>query len=372
MAITEYLNFDGNRNFNVYVNIRSKSMPHIRFQKRVKGIKTKSEAIRQEKQLIKNLTSKVAVKEGHGLTWRMIVSRWETFAKESKFIDRPYNPATIKDYVAMMHNWTASWLDRPASELTKGDGREVLNSVTDKGKSKSFQKRLKNTINMIFNWAIEERLVRGVHHSPVYGLKISIKNDKRQEILKKEEIILLLERAREINPEWFPVWAVALLTGMRNGELYALKWSDVDFSNMLLTVQRSYNRRTGEMKSTKAGYWRNVPISSDLYSILIELKQISAGEFVLPRLLQWRKGNQAKILKLHCKSIGIPEIKFHTLRACFATQLIGSGVEPIKVMKICGWKDLKTMAHYMRLSGIEEKGVMEGLNFLKVSSNEIK
>jgi integrase len=52
------------------------------------------------------------------------------------------------------------------------------------------------------------------------------------------------------------------------------------------------------------------------------------------------------------------------LRACFATQLIGSGVEPIKVMKICGWKDLKTMSYYLRLSGIDEKGATEGLNFL--------
>lgn len=363
MAITENINVEGNKSFNVYVNIRSKSMPHIRFQKRVKGLKTKSEAIRQERLLIKKLTSKVAIKEGHGLTWRMIISRWENFANESKFIERPYNPATVKDYVSMMHNWTFNWLDRPASELTKGDGREVLDSVTDKGKSKSFQKRLKNTINMIYNWAIEERLIRGIHHSPVYGLKISIKNDKRQEILRKEEIILLLEKAKKLNSEWFPIWAVALLTGMRNGELYALKWTDIDFSNMQITVQRSFNRRTGEMKSTKAGYWRNVPISSDLKTILVGLEQNSRGEFVLPRLLQWRKGNQAKILKLHCKSIGIPEIKFHTLRACFATQLICSGVEPIKVMKICGWKDLKTMAHYMRLSGIEEKGATEVLGF---------
>lgn len=43
---------------------------------------------------------------------------------------------------------------------------------------------------------------------------------------------------------------------------------------------------------------------------------------------------------------------------------IGAGVEPVKVMKICGWKDLKTLAVYLRLAGIEEKGVTEGLNFL--------
>lgn len=59
---------------------------------------------------------------------------------------------------------------------------------------------------------------------------------------------------------------------------------------------------------------------------------------------------------MHCKSIRIPEIKFHSLMYCFATQLIGSVVVPIKVMKICGWKDLKTITHYMRLTGIEEMG----------------
>jgi integrase len=370
MAITE-IEKDGVKNYTIYINLRSKIMPHIRLQKRVKGIQSKAEAIRRERNLLLDLSRKVSQEEGHGFTWRMIVNKWAATVSEESYIDKDYNPATIKDYVSMMQNWTKTWLDRPASEITKGEGREALNSVLEEGRTKSFQKRLKNTINMIYTWAIENRLIRGVHHSPVYGLKIKPKTEQRPEILKAEEIRRLLYESKATNHEWYPVWAMALLTGMRNGELYALKWEDVDLDSNFITVQRAFNRRMNCFKSTKAGYWRSVPISSELRLLILEIKQKSRSEYVLPRIIMWRKGGQAQVLKAFCRSIGLPEINFHTLRACFATQLIGSGVEPIKVMKVCGWKDLKTMSYYLRLSGIDEKGVTEGLNFLPKNEGNV-
>ncbi len=363
MAITQEIN-NGAIQYSIYVNLRSKVMPHIRMQKRIRGLNSKAEATRLEKSLIQDLSRKIAQQEGHGFTWRMIVMKWASTVSDENYIEKKYNPATIKDYIAMMHKWTFDWLDRPASEITKGEGREVLDNVIQEGKTKSFQKRLKNTINMIYSWAIEHRLIRGVHNSPVYGLKITIREEKRPEILKRDEIRKLLREAREQEHEWYPIWAMALLTGMRNGELYALKWEDVDLHNNVITVQRAFNRRMNTFKSTKAGYWRTVPISSELRNLVSTLRDESKGEFVLPRLPTWRKGYQAKVLKMFCGSIGLPEIKFHTLRACFATQLIGAGVEPIKVMKVCGWKDLKTMSYYLRLAGIEEKGVTENLIFM--------
>ena len=138
MAVTEYINNNGEKNFSVYVNLRSKNMPNIRFQKRIKGVRTKAEAYRKEKSLVRDLNQKISLKEGHGLSWRSIVSRWSYYANNSPFLDRPYNPATIKDYVAMMSNWTGGWLDRPASDLTRGDGREVLESAIQ---NQSFSKK---------------------------------------------------------------------------------------------------------------------------------------------------------------------------------------------------------------------------------------
>lgn len=364
MSINEWIGPQGEKTYSVYVNLRSRPMPHLRFQKRVTGIKTMAEALRTEKALVKELTMKVAQGEGHGFTWRMVVDKWAAFVDSPYFMDRKYNPATVSDYVSMMQTWTKDWLDKPAAEISRGDGREVLDRVLVQGKTKAFQKRLKNTINMIFNWGIESKIIRGVTHSPVFGLKIVLKENKKPEILKLEEIRYLLRQAKERNHPWYPIWAVALLTGMRNGELFALKWTDIDVEKGLITVQRSYNKRTKEYKSTKAGNWRIVPISEELHFILRNLK--SRNEYVLPKLNQWKQGMQAKVLKQFCLEIGLLPIKFHTLRACFATHLISQGIEPIKVMKVCGWIDLKTMAHYIRVSGIDELGITDKIKVLQI------
>ena len=74
-------------------------------------------------------------------------------------------------------------------------------------------------------------------------------------------------------------------------------------------------------------------------ALLKELKaRAGTRPEVLPRLPGWAKGQQAYEIRLFCLGIGIPSIKFHTLRACFATQLIRNGVPPIQIQKVCGWK----------------------------------
>jgi integrase len=46
--------------------------------------------------------------------------------------------------------------------------------------------------------------------------------------------------------------------------------------------------------------------------------------------------------------------------------MLRSGVEAARVMKVCGWKELKTMQYYVRLAGIEIQGVTEGLKLIPV------
>ena len=74
-------------------------------------------------------------------------------------------------------------------------------------------------------------------------------------------------------------------------------------------------------------------------------------------------------LKTFLKSIKFRPIKFHALRACFATQMLASGVPAPIVMKIGGWKKSSTMDIYLRLSGVDTKGATECLGFIPTELN---
>ena len=95
----------------------------------------------------------------------------------------------------------------------------------------------------------------------------------------------------------------------------------------------------------------------------LRAQRSATSKFVLPRIHAWNKGEQARVLRNFCKLIGIPEINFHALRACFATQLLRNGVEAARVMRICGWAELATMQRYIRLSGVDVAGVTDSLKF---------
>ncbi len=359
--IKKYLDLNGEELWEVYVNIRSQTSS-IRVQKRLKGAKTEAQAKKQEIQLTRECERELLLKESKGISWSELLEKYELHQKQD--FSSKLSEQTKADYVATIRKHTNGWMAREASGLNPSDVRELF-IETANVLSVAHQIKVKSILNKIFSYGIESGLIKNMPMLPTAGIKFQKEEEKMPEILTISEIKKLLFAAKELEHRWYPVWAFALLTGMRNGEIYALLWDDVDFDNKIINLTKSFNKRSGQTKCTKGGYWRHIPISSELETLLKELKLKSAGNpHVLPRIRDWNKGYQARELRAFCQSIGIPSIRFHALRACFATQLIRQGIPAIQIQKICGWKDLETMQRYIRLAGIEISGVTENLKIL--------
>lgn len=164
---------------------------------------------------------------------------------------------------------------------------------------------------------------------------------------------------------------MALFTGMRSGELYALRWTDIDLDNATISVSKAWNSKNG-FTSTKNQKARIVPISAELLSFVKELKlKRSREEFTLPHPNEWTRGDAAKVLKQFCKAIQITEIRFHDLRATFITNLLARGESLARVMAIVGHADMETTNVYLRKAGIELKDGTEKLGYkLPVTSSK--
>lgn len=180
--------------------------------------------------------------------------------------------------------------------------------------------------------------------------------------MNRTEIEVLLLEAKRRNHRYYPHWALALLTGLRKGELIALVDTDIDFDNKVLSVTKSWGNING-LGPTKNSTNRYVPISKELEKLLRELK--TEAQFRDGRLLEphhdWLYGDAAKVLKDFCKEIGITRIKFHDLRATFITQMLLRGVALAKVMKIVGHSTIKTTMRYLRLIADDTQGATEAL-----------
>jgi integrase len=263
-----------------------------------------------------------------------------------------------------MKKWMSMFDDTPCADIRPIDLMKLFNEVTDLGLSLAYRRKMRTTIKAVFEHGLQSGLINIVRN-PAHDLILKKSEEKKPEILTIGEIRRLVEIAFAQKHEWRHVWALALLTGMRNGELHALQWSDIDWENKLITVARSYNCRSKKVGSTKAGDWRDVPMSQDCVRLLLELRQSTGNEtYILPRLYRWDYGIQAVTLRSFCLANDIPSVRFHTLRACFGTQLLRQGVSAPVVMKIAGWKDLKTMQRYIRLAGVEVAGATDKLSVL--------
>jgi integrase len=313
--------------------------------------KTKAEALRIEKELVVLVEERL--RRTIFPTWEQLVQDYCKAARDSK----DFTEKTVENYLMCLRAHTfAIWGQRLIDQITTDEIRELIRSKSDK--STSHQRNILKFIRGAFSYAVDKGLLQ---RNPTPRMKFK-QGDKIRRVLAEPQARLLLEKSKLFESEWYPVWAMALYTGMRNGELFALTWDKVDFDRSQIKVDCSWNNKDG-FKSTKSGDDRIVDGAPPLMALLKELKLESTDRvFVLPRITKWEDGYQAQALAHFLIGIHIEPVRFHDLRASWATMMLGKGVEPAKVMSMGGWKDIKTMMIYMRKAGIDIQGSAAVLN----------
>ena len=171
---------------------------------------------------------------------------------------------------------------------------------------------------------------------------------------------------------------ICLFTGLRLGEICALKWSDIDMNLKLLhvnsTVQRirisDQNTKTSLIETPPKSFCskREIPISDQLYDFLKEFHcqdtYILNGNVPLePRTMQNR-------FKKCLKMAEIRNTNFHTLRHTFATNCIQMGADIKSISEMLGHSDVKiTLNRYVHPSMETKREYMNALSDISGQKN---
>jgi integrase len=148
------------------------------------------------------------------------------------------------------------------------------------------------------------------------------------------------------------LYLAAAMSGMRQGELLALRWGDVDWAARRIRVRRNFVRgEFGTPKSKRSA--RSVPLADVLGGELDRLFQTTLFQrdvdlvFCHPHTGRpMDRSRMFKRFKAALRRAGVREVRFHDLRHTFGTRMAGAGVPMRTLQEWMGHRDFKTTLIY--------------------------
>lgn len=151
-----------------------------------------------------------------------------------------------------------------------------------------------------------------------------------------------------------PIILLTINTGLRRGELFSLKWMDINLKTKIVTVQ-------GE--TAKSGTTRHIPLNVESLEVLKNWKAQNKGE---TRVFSGKDGARMDNIKSGWSTVvtnaKINNFRFHDLRHTFASNLVMKGVPLNTVRELLGHSDLKTTLRYAHLAPDHKADAVSLLN----------
>ena len=257
---------------------------------------------------------------------------------------RSINPEDIEDFVSMLKRTT---------KLSNAS----INRTTA-------------LIKKIFNDCIKWRFVET---NPVVAVKKLKESEIGYDYWGVEECERFLSHT-ELHCTYHLLYKVTLNTGLRLGEIIALKWDAIDFDNQVIRVSRTWCGKERRIKETTKGnkiryIGINGTIQDGLRALAGTIKDRNRMVFYpAENMLHNHNAFSRQALQKNAKQAGVKIIRFHDLRHTFGSHYMMNGGNIYDLKEILGHSDIKTTMRYAHLSPNHLKQKMEMVRFDSLSA----
>jgi len=263
------------------------------------------------------------------------------------------------------------------SRITTANIEKFVADRQNQGMHIKTLRRILMTVGQIMAYAVRHKYIS---YNPVRDIERpkSQGNEKKQiiRILTPPEIKALLEA--EQNLKYKTLFMLAIFSGARQGELLGLKWSDVDWKNNQIHIQRTYNNKAWYDTKTETSN-RKIDLGPVMMTALKKWKlpcPISELNLIFPN----EAGNPInhdnmcrRYFKPALKRAGLGKIRFHDLRHTYASLLIEQGENIKYIQTQLGHSKptttLNVYAHLMRPYNQESARRLENSVFASTGHN---
>jgi integrase len=263
---------------------------------------------------------------------------------------------------------TVGIYERSFRSLTRHVGNLRLDALTQKHVDLFKARRLTEVGRTTVN--LELRSLRAalytamrwklITENPLKGVKLYSIDEDVPAYLQRADFVKLLSSIPD--GVYRDLYSVAVLTGLRRGELVNLRWEDVDLDRQSIMI-----RSHGEFR-TKGGRKRMVPMHPEVLRVLLNRKLHTTGDLVFSRDGKQLSPHAVSMrLKRYIRRVGLDDrLHFHSLRHTFASWLVQNSVSLYEVQRLLGHSSVKLSEIY---SHLEPVNLQSAVGRLKISLN---
>lgn len=211
---------------------------------------------------------------------------------------RRLRSSTLKGYTLYLSHITFAG---PISEVTQG---QVIRAIERYTRSPSSQNYAFTAFKVFFNWAVRRQYLPA---NPLNALRRPHRVHARERVLSDDELRTLLKHTLEHRGRFNDIVTLLALTGQRKGEIANLTWSEIDGDLLVLSAERTKNKRE-----------HVVPLGPQALALLHDIEGGSHHVFGTPAddtpYNGWSRA-QRRIVK----DTGLEHFTLHDLRRTFST-----------------------------------------------------